>query len=64
MYKIMYWEQGEEFQEGDYETQQEAEERFEYLCNNKQELGEATYLELTDEYLNEIKTFSFLETGL
>ena len=64
MYKIVYWVQGMEFQYAEYETLEEAEKDFEKLTKDKTEMSDATYLELTDEYLDEIKVFSYLETGL
>ena len=64
MYKIIYWVQGEEFLYAQYGTLEEAEKDFEKLTKDKSEMSDATYLELTDEYLDEIKVFSYLETGL
>ena len=64
MYKIIYWCEGEEFQYADYETLEEAEKDFERLTKDKSEMSDATYLELTDEFLDEIKVFSYLEAGL
>ena len=63
MYKIMYWIQGEEFKYASYKTLAEAEKDFDKLTKNKTEVPRATHLELTDQYLDEIKVFSFLENG-
>ena len=64
MYKIIYWYEGEEFPYAEYEKLEEAEKDFEKLTKDKSEIGNATYLELTDEFLDEIKVFSYLEAGL
>ena len=64
MYKIMYWMHGEEFRYALYEILEEAEEDFEKLTKDKTEIPGATHLELTDEYLDEIRVFSYLEQGI
>ena len=63
MYRIIYWIGGEEFLYAEYETLEEAEKDFERLTKDKTEMSDATYLELTDEYLDEIKVFNYQEMG-
>lgn len=63
MYKIIYWIGGEEFLYAEYPTLEEAEKDFERLTKDKTEMSDATYLELTDEYLDELKVFNYLEMG-